>query len=361
MSEFEDINELIITYISGNATDEEKDYIDSWLQESEVNKRKLAELSQVWESSVSPDDIQVDTDNRYVKLSSRIKENRSFSSKILPFLRYAAIFVFALVLGSLGSIFYQRGTLNQQIPEANTSRIISPLGAKTNIVLSDGTEVWLNAGSTLTYPNQFGILAERNVTLSGEAFFKVSEDKNRPFTVSAEGVIFRVLGTSFNVKAYSDESFIEATLVEGKISVGFENKFDEEIILEPKEQIKINKGSSEILKLGKPVEEPDIEKDPDREIINENIYIQKGVNTLPHTSWKDRRWIIENEQLSSLIKKLERRFSVTIIFKDEKLGELRYTGTLMDESLEQVLEVISFASPIGYEIDGKSVYLYTKK
>lgn len=359
--EKENLESLFITFLSGNASEIEKDQINSILSSSNESCLLLVELSQIWDASGMAVDEAVDTDQRYRKLISKIRKSHKIPFKFNNFLRYAAIILFGLVLGITLSYYFQNNKFNKTFNKVVDTRIISPLGSKTNLFLADGTEVWLNAGSTLSYSSSYGNLKERKVFLEGEAFFKVKENKKKPFLVIAQGIVIRALGTSFNVKAYANEHEIVATLVEGKISVSTYDQKDEEVILLPNESVEMSRKNNEA--------NVDAHKDKSKDLINtdskgkfpmEEILLRKGVNTAMHTSWKDNRWIIENEELGSLAKKLERRYAVNIQFKDEKLADIRFTGILIDESLEQVLEVISFATPIKCRIDGSSVFLDKK-
>ncbi len=356
----ENIYALLISYITGNATGEEKILIDTWLQENDENKQILAEVSDIWDASSLHSDHHVNSNIQYQKLRSRIRKSNYVLGRAKPVIRYAAIIILSLVLGGLITHFYDIGeTVNNN--DETITRITAPMGSKTNLLLPDGTEVWLNAGSSLSYSDQYAMHLEREVKLDGEAYFKVAENKEKPFAVIAEEVIIRALGTSFNVKAYTDEPVISATLVEGKIAIASINKKEDEIILKPNEQIEINR---ENFQVNRPTginnnvaEDKTMSKQPVQlPLKKKEISIKSNINTLPHTSWKDNKWIIENEELSSLARKLERRYAISIKFYNEKLKKIRFTGTLMEESLEQVLEVISFASPVVYRIEGANVY-----
>ncbi len=334
INETENINELLITYLTGNASKEEKELIEDWLDKSELNKKYFAEVSDVWEVSGITKSVESDTGVHLKKLNNRIKKQNQSKTLTLNFIKYAAIFVIALGLGSLIPFFLDFDYTSSKIISENT--IHAPNGSKTNLVLPDGSEVWLNSGSSITYQDGFLTKKNREIKLIGEAYFKVSKNKKRPFIVKTNEVAIQALGTSFNVKAYPEEPTIKATLVEGSISVHKLKEEDREIILTPNQQAIVNKGS------------------------NAAISILKNINVNKYTSWKDKNWIIDNEELGTLAKKLERKYDVTIVFKDKKYQELRFSGTLTDVSLEQILEVISFASPFSYKIDGKTVILDTK-
>ncbi len=356
--EKDNLEELFISFLSGNASESEREHVNSILSESEEARKLLVELSQIWDATGIVNNRLVETDLRYKKLSSRIRESQKFHVKYRTLLQYAAVITLMFFLGVTLSPYLFKNEYSTQLIESADTKITSPLGSKTKLLLADGTEVWLNAGSTLSYSSSYKSLPERKVYLDGEAFFEVQKNEKKPFTVMARGVMFKALGTSFNVKAYSNEPDIVATLVEGKISVSNYDKMDKEVILQPNESIKILRKEYEA---SKSADRKD--KSPKKNATNdelspvEGVILSKSINTLLYTSWKDSQWIIDNEELGSLAKKLERRYAVSIKFEDDKLKKIRFTGTLLEESLEQVLQIISFAAPIKYRVEGSTVIL----
>jgi hypothetical protein len=162
------------------------------------------------------------------------------------------------------------------------------------------------------------------------------------------------LGTKFNVKAYSEEKTIETTLIEGSVKLESEMvKLTENIILEPNEKAVYTKNNRSLELLATP---PDKEE-PLAEKKIPKLEIEKEVQPEPIISWKEKRWVINNEKLGNLAVKLERRYDVNFIFDNELLKEYSFGGTLEDETLEQIMEAISFSSPIKYVIEGKTVYI----
>lgn len=142
----------------------------------------------------------------------------------------------ALLLGVSNYISYHEGYKNQN---SQMVEMANPMGMRSSIVLSDGTRVILNAGTTLSYPAAF-VSSQREVKVNGEAFFEVSHDKDHPFIVSAENVKVKVLGTKFNVKAYKEDDHIEVTLTEGKVGVGLGEHHDM-MYISPGQQALFNK------------------------------------------------------------------------------------------------------------------------
>lgn len=232
--------------------------------------------------------------------------------------RAAAVLVVALLFSNI--FYFHRSEQNQLGGRMQT--ILTPPGAKTNITLPDGSLVWLNSGSILSYPLKFG--KNRPVTLVGEAYFEV-EKNNKPFVVNTDYGKVEVQGTSFNVKAYTDDNDFETTLEEG--IVAFKGKGAENgVTLKPGEQV--SKTS--------------------------NGFAIKHVDTKYFTSWKDGKLMFNKEPFPSFIKKLERWYNVKIEFTNPDLDELWYTGTIEIESISEVMEMISKAAPVSYSFNNKT-------
>ena len=232
-----------------------------------------------------------------------------------------------------GSIVkYENGRLSYSSGENRAiedvyNELIVPIGAECHILLDDGTEVWVNAGSRLRYPVVFRG-EQRKVMFSGEAFFEVKKD-SRPFIVSMDAGDVRVLGTSFGIRAYPGETDY-TTLVTGKVC--FQSKEDEKVILSPGEQA--------VLHLSGKLE-------------------KREVDVEEYVGWKDGLFIFKNKALSEIMKILERWYGVDVIFQDEDLKELEYTGNLERyDSINAFLQLLEHLNEIHYEIKENTIILY---
>ena len=276
-------------------------------------------------------------------------------------LRIAAIFI---LFAGYSFIFYHYidGKRETSLGTGNMYSqfiVTAPLGAKSNVSLPDGSNVWLNAGSTLTYSPTFNS-SDRRLELDGEAYFDVAKNAEIPFEVVTSEISITALGTKFNVKAYPDEDIIETTLVEGKVKITRNNQPEngKNILLTPNQTATYVKESSEII----PGEKQDnLAKTEKIEGKKGEVLIREKINSKLYTSWKDSRWQLEAEELSGLTKKLERKFNVKIEFKDKNLLDYKFTGTLEDETLEQVLEAIKLSAPIEFSIDNNRVTINENK
>ncbi|QVY64483.1 FecR family protein [Polaribacter sp. Q13] len=207
-----------------------------------------------------------------------------------------------------------------------------PYGKTFAIVLSDGTEVHLNAGTTLKYPVKFLKGKNRQVYLTGEAFFKVSKDKEHPFIVESNDLNIRVLGTSFNVSSYAENTNISTVLVEGAVR------------LYGKDEVYSNEKS----KLLEPGKKADWNKE------NQKISIQK-VNTSHYTSWINGTLVIEKLRFQEIIKRLERHYNIKIINSNKKLANQVFTATFQVENIQQVLESFKTNYSFQYTIEGDTI------
>ncbi len=281
-------------------------------------------MKPLWDKQINEADVSPKTNPA---LYARIKEavllekQKAAQRKINIYtwgLRIAAVLVVALLASNI--FFFQKSAENQFTETLQT--IITPYGAKTNITLPDGSLVWLNSGSTLSYPTNFS--KSRLVTLVGEAYFEV-EKNDKPFIVSTDYGDVEVKGTSFNVKAYTDDNSFETTLEEGVVAFKVK-KAENEVTLKPGEQV----------------------------MKNTNGFTVKQVETKYFTSWKDGKLLFNREPFPDFITKLERWYNVKIEYSDPKLDELWYTGTIEMESISEVMEMISKAAPVTYNFNNKT-------
>jgi len=209
-----------------------------------------------------------------------------------------------------------------------------PRGSKAHTLLPDGTVVWLNAGTKIEYKVHEN-KPVREVAITGEAYFNVSKDSDHPFIVNAGEMIIMAYGTEFNVKAYPDEKAVETTLVEGSVSVEIRNKPSNKTLLMPNEQAIYYEPTSQR---------------------SENFLVTKGIDPSLYTIWINDRLQIKSESLEDLAVILERKYDVTIHFEDNLLLDLRFTGIIENETIEQILELIKISSNVDYRIDGREIW-----
>jgi ferric-dicitrate binding protein FerR (iron transport regulator) len=193
--------------------------------------------------------------------------------------------------------------------------------------------------------------------LEGEGYFKVAKNKVLPFIVDALGFKVKAVGTEFNVKAYKNEGTVETTLVEGKVElITASQKNSESVYMEPNQKAIYVKDHQKL-----DIEELKREKPNMAEIAPVNkeadLLMTPPINIQSQVSWVNDRLIVEREPLSELAVRLSRKYNFTFVFKSEDIKRYRFSGTLEDETLQQVMDVIKLTSPIDYEISGKTVVI----
>ncbi len=221
-------------------------------------------------------------------------------------------------------------------------------GSTTSIVLPDGTKVWLNADTKLTYGKEFGV-DMRRVTLSGEAFFDVAEDKTRPFIVHTSAMDIKVLGTAFNVRAYSNGANTQTTLLKGSVEVLLNQEKNKTIKLSPNEKIIVRNKTDKVVS----------EKTPSPEIQLLKI-VADAQDSLPgNVQWVQNKLVFEQERLENIFSELERWFNVSIEQKTKPTNPNRlYCGTFENDSLEDVLQSLKTAGGFNYKIEKDKVVIY---
>jgi ferric-dicitrate binding protein FerR (iron transport regulator) len=360
------INDYIVGFLSRKATAEDVQQLKTWLEADSAHRDELKEWFRAWDAagiadnSYSPEEayrrfmFRLHRDE--IPSGHSIRESR-FGTTFRTIRRMAAVFAFGFMAGLMAWFFLSKHQQSQNRPvDIAFVESIVPLGAKSEIRLPDGTSVWLNAGSKLRYPTNYGATT-RDIYLEGEGYFKVAKQPDKPFIVHTPMMNVKALGTEFNVKAYPNDKTIEATLVTGEILVDKGEKdsaVDRPVILKPGQKFSISlQATTTHAEPSQPVAE---KLATDRKPLTLLKQLPPAVADA-EVSWKERNWRIETEELQSLAIKLERRYDVVIKIAD-RLKSYRFSGTLKDESLEQVLTAMRFSAPILFSIKGKEVNIY---
>lgn len=362
----EQINNIIANVLAGESSAEEELILIDWMGESVENQLYFVESEKAWNffnTGLHRNKYDYKTAFNRFNLDIRKPKKRTepvnFKILLRNSVKWAAIGLILLTIGSVFSYFMIRyeNSLNDSIIEIN-----SPAGSRSNVILSDGSSVWLNAGSKLKYSQNFGS-ADRNIYLEGEGFFNVEKDTKRPFTVMTSQLEIVALGTSFNVKSYPEEGYIQATLVSGSLHVTrSQNKQEESgVVLEPNQQITYYKGSDKLLLTheNKTAEEKKVQPIQERSPVPAppRIVMSRGVDPEIFTAWKDNRLIFDNEPFESIAIKLERRFGARIIIEDEEIKNKKFKGKFEEITIEQALTALKFASPFEFYIKEDTIFI----
>lgn len=227
-------------------------------------------------------------------------------------------------------VLYQYGKVKSKNKSCiNTLRI--PYGKSISVSLEDGSVIRLNSGSELTYPSSFGGMYDRKVHLNGEAFFEIKKNPIKPFIVQTDDMYTQVFGTIFNISAYKEDHKAEVVLIEGSVGVGDEKSFNKEILTKLK---------------------------PSQKVTNsKNSFVIVDVDVAPYISWVNGVFSFENEQMSDIIKKLERQFNVQIINENEMLGERRFTGMFDKDGVDFILKTIQVHTDFSYTKKGRIIII----
>lgn len=281
------------------------------------------ELNYLWErldvNLITPEELSLSTARPAIMLTWLYKA--------------AAVLLIPLLIASVW-LFYQNTKLKSFNHESigrlagvyNT--VAAPVGGRAKAVLPDGTEVWLNSGSSVQYP----VLANpdyREVKLTGEAFFKVVKNPRQPMFVHAPGVQVKVYGTTFNMNAYQENADIETVLVEGEISLTKLNKDGDPESTE----YKINPG--EVGRLNRK---------------QNTISIDRVANTEVFTGWVNGKYVFRNQSFQSILERLEKIHNVTFVLEDQSLGNYSFDATFEDQNIDRIMEIFAVSLPIKWRI-----------
>ncbi|MGC9342074.1 MAG: FecR family protein [Bacteroidales bacterium] len=259
----------------------------------------------------------VDVDNAYSTVTRNIYK-RSGRIRTLSLLqRIAAVLFIPLLATSI--LLYKHNLSNYSVSAKQT--IINPSGVRSQVELPDGSIAWLNAESEISYSESFA-RKERNVELSGEAFFDVKSDPKKPFVVSAGEIAVQVLGTRFNVKNYHDEENIEVSLEEGKINLLSNLDGRQQLTsMVPGMRAVFNHRTSKTL-------------------------ISREKNIGQYSAWQRGKLVFDDSPFPQVIKSLERWYSVQIDIKSDEIEQYRLTTTFEEQTIRQVIEILEISSPI---------------
>lgn len=319
--------DLLIRYLTHRCNPAEIKEIDKWIATDQANADWLFEMERIWGLK---DELRFsdkkEIEAAYTRFISELpqkdtkKKVHTFS---LSWLKYAVAIV---LIGLLSTNLYF-----QLKDEPELMNIVEvPKGQRASLILSDGTKVWLNSHSKFTYPARF-TRKNRDVKLEGEGFFEVAHNEKAPFTVYADLLKIRVLGTKFNVKAYSEEpSFI--TLAEGKVEVVTTNN-EQKITMKPNQQVTYSKESG--------------------------LQVDKDVNPDIVRSWTLGEAAYINKRLDEITNDLERKFNVHIDILDQELASEIFTCRFKDmATINQVLTLLKETRKLDYTIREDRIQIY---
>lgn len=377
-----DNSELIAKKLTGRLTKEESDHFQQWLDSSEQNGiffRKIQDRHRFFSRNERFEHVDARAAWRKINEAITVEIRKR---RFLGFLKYAAVVLLALSIGTTGYFILNRPSDDQQIiqPGAKNAflllsngksidlgkeepgvlketdgtvikksndelhytkqerheekkvlqdELVVPRGGEYSLVLADGTRVFLNSMSRLVFPVRFSG-DKREVFLEGEGYFEVQKDEKHPFVVQVSGMSIQVLGTSFNVKAYQDEPDISATLVEGKVRIKTGDQPEDAYTLEPDQQAVFDKGNATVT--------------------------VRNVDAATYTQWTAGRYVFTDQPLDEIMKTLSRWYDFEYHYHDESIKTMRFEGGLNKyESIYPILDIISRTGKVKVTLKGKEI------
>lgn len=331
MSKNSDIWSLISSLWNNNITQEGEQQLKEWLDKDEKHRSFFKRLSESAYSDEIEKSAQEAKERVYLQAQTKIHQI-AFNRKIRLW-KYTAVASIALLI--VAGTFSLFKTAPADLPVLAETR--SLVGTTTKLTLDDGSTVELNASSSLTYPLKFQ-QKSRNVTLNGEAYFEIAKDAKRPFIVEVNNMNIEVLGTQFNVRSYDDDQKAITTLVEGSVRINFNHPdftLSTPVVLKPNQQVIFDKTTN-------------------------NIEI-KQVKADLYASWKEGQCFFENEQLSDILKVLERQFGITITLSSPQLGNQTFSGFFsQQEGIIQILDSFKKNRNIDYRKTKSGIEIYER-
>lgn len=313
--------EDIIDYLEGKLSVDEKTFFEKNMEKSVDFKKQVEDIAFIWRTSKELEmHRKINTERSWEEVSRKIKKEKIRINIFRIIRSSAAMLLFPVLLFT--AVLYNRLDYlnNQQIAQLE---VTSAFGTVSRATLPDGSEVWLNSGSMLTYPQQF--TGDRRVVyLSGEAYFKVASDRlNRFDVVVSDELVVSAYGTEFNINSYKEDNTVDVTLVCGNIDVT---------------DIK-TKGTFEV--------------SPEQSLTYNRIDKKMSVsqtNLAVKTGWKDGKMIFRRANMTEVTQRLSRHFNVDIRLEGEELYSYEYSATFTTETLSEILQLLQRTAPIQYKI-----------
>ena len=326
MIEMDNFKETIRRFFSGSYSEEDLKKLFLWFN-SEKGHTEMGRLLDENRLSADVDeDIPVDSEKMLAHIRKGIKDRKSLKIKrtfnrLLP---YAAILI--LVLGSV-FFFSHKKSSDKGIFNSRPVTVITQNGQRSQVVLPDSSIVWLNSGTTLTYRDNFSE-HRREVILNGEAFFKVAHNDKLPFDVCCNDVVISVLGTEFDVNAYPESGKVSVALESGEVALSHNQIESFNYTLKPGELATYD-------------------------LTQNTIQVDKA-DVSQYASWKNGMLVFKNEPIKTVFEKLGRWYNIDIEVTDETVYESIFTGTIQNESYEQLFRLIEYSCPVKCRINHNS-------
>jgi ferric-dicitrate binding protein FerR (iron transport regulator) len=353
----ERITQLIARKLSGEASPEEIMELDALLKEYPEEAYLLSILVDYWAtpvSAITDEDADAEAHFRHI-LDAAANESQDpepvYKSRphyIRNILAIAAVFA-GLILFSW--LYVKWSGSQPGVPSVARIETIAKPGAKSRLLLPDGSVVWLNSGSRISYPDNFTD-SLREVELEGEAYFDVAKDAKRPFIVNTRDIHIKVLGTVFNVKCYPEDNKTEATLISGSVQVSKTGESHQEImLLHPFEKVVVNRAPERVA------------ENTDTADIHHNMMVKQLKKSttdtaMVETAWVYNKLVFDGEDFREIAAEMERWYNVKIFINDSTIAKYRVHAKFENESITEVLAALKLSLPFTFKISNNEINIY---
>lgn len=349
---------LLSKKIAGEATAQELEQLHQLITAYPECKTSMENLQELWDTKPKPNANKEDNHRLELAYLTHINRLNEYKGADTPIHEQAVVkrplrrlfSIAAILLLAIGTtVIWRQHSFKPIVSTAKPENEISiSPGSRSKIQLPDGSTVWINSGSRLTYGNAF-TGSTREVYLNGEAFFEVVKNPRHPFIVHTTGIDIKVLGTAFNVKAYDQEPTIEATLLHGAIEVIKKNQpAAPRVLLKPHEKLVYNKNEANMLPVASNRSNQTL---PASQITIQPLRNNKPDSVLAETAWVYNKLIFEEERLDELARRMERWYNVRIDIMDESLKVYKISGSFVNETIAEALQELQYLLPFSYTIN----------
>uniref|UniRef100_UPI0032167B92 FecR family protein n=1 Tax=uncultured Draconibacterium sp. TaxID=1573823 RepID=UPI0032167B92 len=317
------IEELLPHYFKNVLNQEERQKVEEWKEASVENRQLFNDTFRVWEGMEHLQSMKKYNSEKALETVNRKIENIKSPNLYMLLQKVAAILILPLIIATL---YFATKSPVHQMAETEWYTIKTPPGSRSEFLLPDGTKVYMNSKTSLSYPVAFND-ATRDVKLKGEAYFDVAENKQQPFIVNTGKIKIEVTGTEFKASNYPEEHLTEIVLASGNINL-FQGEYSDK---------------KEIIYSMLPGEKASFQN-------NENkLYLEK-VDVEKYISWKEGVLMFRDDSMKEVVRRLNRWFNIDIKLTGNDLEDYVYTATFEDESLTQILDLLKMSAPIDYSI-----------
>jgi len=362
----ERIWELMARQLSGEASKVEMAELELLLRERSQENYSMEILQDLWKTKNA--DHGHYNENQYKALVGRLRsmgiDEKMFGhddhhiseapkKRRRPWTWVLTSSIALLIIGAIIFIPNKKAATLASVEVAGENTVVTKNGSKTNMLLPDGTKVWLNAGSKITYLKNYGV-GSREISLSGEAFFDVVHNAAKPFVIHTGKMDIKVLGTAFNVKCYPGDRTTETSLIRGSIEVTLNGR-KEKIMLKPNEKLIVNNEEARQQKDASGPAEQEQETAPVLSIVH--VTHEPISNDILETSWVANRLVFSNETFDEVAIKMERWYNVNINIQSPALKIKRFTGSFENETVEEALTALRYTLKFNFSIDKQNIII----